>query len=115
MTNTPEKRFVMRPHGDSWMGWDTLRDRQISSLTASYTNCRIVVDRLNKGFESADRTRVVPSRTVGYGPGQYVAQYWDDEFRVWFDIGGPRDARADAVIMAEEFSIQRVVSESEGA
>lgn len=33
--------------------------------------------------------RMVPSDKAGYGPGLFVVQYFDQEARVWFDVGDP--------------------------
>jgi hypothetical protein len=53
-------------------------------------------------------TRVVPTGARnGYAPGQWIAQYWDAEFRVWFDIGDPRDHRAAAEDLAAEHEAAR--------
>lgn len=57
---------------------------------------------------SIARTRVVSTGpTNGYAPGQWLAQYWDAEFGVWFDIGDPKDHRSAAEEMADEHEAAR--------
>jgi hypothetical protein len=54
------------------------------------------------------RTRVVPTGpSNGYGSGQWLAQYWDAGFRTWFDIGDPRDHRAAAQEMADDYAAEQ--------
>lgn len=47
-------------------------------------------------MSDAKRIRVVASDKAGYGPGRWVAQYFDREVNTWFDIGDPCDVQADA-------------------
>lgn len=50
------------------------------------------------------RTRVVPTGpTNGYGPGRFLAQYFDRDVAVWFDIGDPHDTEAEALTAAREY------------
>ena len=63
----------------------------------------------------ARKTRVVPSEQAGYGPGKFVAQYYDDEKQVWFDIGDPKSKEeAQAAADGGKEGRRRVTAEDNG-
>jgi hypothetical protein len=50
----------------------------------------------------ANRTRVVPTGPQnGYGRGRWLAQYYDPDSQVWFDVGDPHDTEQEALRAAE--------------
>lgn len=50
------------------------------------------------------RVRVVPGSQAGYGHNSgWLAQYWDTDIKVWFDIGDPHDSETDARRAADDY------------
>lgn len=53
------------------------------------------------------RTRVMPTGpNNGYGPGRWLAQYFDADMKLWFDIGDPHDTEAEALKAAADHGEQ---------
>lgn len=55
---------------------------------------------------SGRTTRVVPTGpSNGYGStGKHLAQYFDRDMKVWFDIGDPHDTEAEALAAAQAYA-----------